>query len=307
MTSIETSHLTKTFHGGAPALDNVSFRYEGGRAVGYLGPNGAGKSTTLKLLVGLLLPTRGQAFLNGEEVQDDRKEALWDVGAVIETPEPYPTQTVREALATVGRLRGLPPEGVETEIARLYGELRLVRPHRRCGGLSKGQRQRVVLAAAMMGDPAVLLLDEPMSGLDPAERILVRALLTRLKRDHLVLLVSHQVADVAEICDDLVFLDRGRVILRDTIEGVTARAHVRRMDVEFLRPVAPPEASALGPGVEAVAPLSDRRYRITFDGKDETRGRVLEGCLKVGPVGQYSPAYPALESVYLDVMRAASA
>jgi ABC-2 type transport system ATP-binding protein len=306
MPSIEAAHLTKSFHRVRPSLDHVSFRYDGARAVGYLGPNGAGKSTTLKLFVGLLNPTKGQALLNGLEAREDRKEALWDVGAIIETPEPYPTQSVQEALATVGRIRGLSEEGVDAEVARLFQLLRLPFLGRRCGSLSKGQRQRVVLAAAMIGDPAVLLLDEPTSGLDPAERILVRNLLTRLKKDHLILLVSHQVADVAEICDDLIFLDRGRMVLKDTVANVSAKVRVLQLDVEFLQPVPPPAASALGPGVSAVAPLSDRRFRITFDGADATRARILEGCQRVGTIGQLLPAYPALETAYLDVMRAAA-
>jgi len=306
MIAVEAVHLTKSFHRGAPALDDVTFRYEGARAVGYLGPNGAGKSTTLKLFVGLLEPTRGRALLNDQEAIENRKSALWDVGAVIETPEPYETLTVREALAAVAALRGLSSEGAETEIRRLYDELRLPRLDRRCGRLSKGQRQRVILAAAMVGDPPVLLLDEPTSGLDPAERILVRALLRRLKTDHLVFLVSHQVADVAEICDDLLFLDRGRIVLRDTVAHVTANVQVREVDVEFLNPMAPPGPSAFGPGVETVAPLSDRRWRIVFDGSAGVRGRIVEVCQKLGVIANLGPSTAALETAYLDVLRASS-
>ena len=306
MPSVEAVRLTKSFHRNAPALEDVSFRFDGHRAVGCLGPNGAGKSTTLKLLVGLLNPTRGRALLNGKEALDDRKEALWDVGAVVETPEPYPTQSVQEALSVVGRLRGLGPESVAAEIARLHEVLKLPRLERRCGGLSKGQRQRVVLAAAMIGDPPLLLLDEPSSGLDPAERILVRGLLSELKKDHLVFLVSHQVVDVAEVCDDLLFLDHGHVLLQDSVAHVCRRSRVVQVDVEFLRPVPALTAAGLGAGVVAVAPLSELRYRITFDGEDDTRVRILDACQKAGPVGQFSPASPALESAYLDVLRAAA-
>jgi len=307
MPSVEVAHLTKSFHRGTPALEDITFRYEGARAVGYLGPNGAGKTTTLKLLVGLLRPTSGRALLNGREATANRKEALWDVGALIETPEPYPTQSVREALETVGRIRGLSREGTHAELVRLHQELRLPRMGRRCGGLSKGQRQRVVLAAALIGDPSVLLLDEPTSGLDPAERILVRGLLTRLKKDHLILLVSHQVVDVAEICDDLIFLDRGHILLKDSVEKVSARTRSRQLDVEFLCAVPPGALSALGSDVGGVVPLSDRRYRLTFDGSDAVRGRILEGCQRLGPVGQFSNATSALEEAYLDVVVSGSA
>jgi ABC-2 type transport system ATP-binding protein len=306
MPSIEAVHLTKSYHRGAPALDDATFRYDGARAIGCLGPNGAGKTTTLKLLVGLLRPTRGRAFVNGQEATEDRKEALWDVGALIETPEPYPTLTVEEALATVGRIRGLSREGVAAEVARLHRELGLPRLGRRCGGLSKGQRQRVVLSAALMGDPPLLLLDEPTSGLDPAERILVRGLLSRLKRDHLILLVSHQVADVAEVCDELIFLDRGRVVLKDTVDRVAGRVRSRELDVEFLGPVPREAFAALAGDVSGLLPLSDRKYRLTFDGSDPARGRILEGCQRIGAVGQFSNASPALEQAYLDVVVSAA-
>ncbi|MGP8077354.1 MAG: ABC transporter ATP-binding protein [Thermoplasmata archaeon] len=306
MPSLEVAHLTKTFHRTRPALDDASFRYEGPRAVGYLGPNGAGKTTTLKLLVGLLRPTKGRALLNDREVTQNRKDALWDVGALIETPEPYPTQSVAEALETVGRVRGLSAKGIAEEIARLHGELKLPRLDRRCGALSKGQRQRVVLAAAMLGDPSVLLLDEPTSGLDPAERILVRGLLRRLKKDHLLLLVSHQVADVAEVCDDLIFLSRGRILLRDSVENVTSRTHGRQVDVEFLHAVPAEALSALRPEATGIEPLSDRHYRLTFDGTDDDRARILERCQRIGPVGQFSNATQALEEAYLEVVASAA-
>jgi len=304
MLSIEAVHLTKSFHGAAPSLDNVSFRYDGPRAVGYLGPNGAGKSTTLKLFVGLLIPTRGRALLNGREVDENRREALWEVGALIETPEPYPTQSVRETLATVGAIRGLSHEGIDAEVARWHEELRLPHLDRRCGSLSKGQRQRVVLAAALLGEPPLLLLDEPTSGLDPAERILVRQLLARLKRDHLILLVTHQVADVAEICDDLLILERGRLVLRDTVAHVASSVQVREVDVEFLQPVAPPHASTFGPGTESVAPLSDRRWRIRFDGSEGARGRIVEVCQKLGVIVEFGSSNVALETAYLDAIQA---
>jgi ABC-2 type transport system ATP-binding protein len=303
MQSLEVIHLNKTYRGNAtPVLNDVTFRYRGSGAIGYLGPNGAGKTTTLKLLVGLLIPTSGQALLNGHEAAKNRKEALWDVGALIETPEPYPTQTVYEALETVGQLRGLTSEGIDSEIDRLHGELKLPHSKRRCGALSKGQRQRVVLAAALIGDPSLLLLDEPTSGLDPAERILVRAYLARLKQDHLILLVSHQVVDVAEVCDELVFLNHGRVLLKDSIEKVSARIRGRQLDIEFLRPVPPEALTGIGSDVSDVEPLSDRRYRLTFDGSEDARGRILERCQKIGPVGQFYNASLVLEEAYLDVI-----
>ncbi len=302
MGSIEVSSLSKSFRTGPPVLDSLSFRFDGAGAVGYLGPNGAGKTTTLKLLVGLLRPSRGHAFLNGVDPMVDRKGALWDVGALIETPEPYPTLNVLEALDAVGRLRGLTRDDVDREVDRCHELLDLPPLGQRIGGLSKGQRQRVALAATLMGDPSVLLLDEPTSGLDPAERVLVRHLLNRLKRDHLVLLSSHQMLEVTEVCDRVVFLDRGRILLDDRVDRVAGRIRSRQVDVEFARPVAPESAPALADVGGAVTPISERRWRISFDGSDATRIRLLERCQGLAPVVQFAPTTLVLEDAYLELI-----
>ncbi len=215
---IEVQGLTKSyFLGGAPALNDATFSYEGAGAIGYLGPNGAGKTTTLKLLTGLLRPTRGSARIDGIDVTRQRKRALRDVGSVIESPEPYPSQTVSEAVEMVGEFRGTRPAELRAEIVRLHEALDLPPLDARCGALSKGQRQRVAIAAALVGDPRVIILDEPTSGLDPKERIIIRNLLNLLKKDHLILMSSHLMQEVTEICDQVIFVNKGQILLRDTV------------------------------------------------------------------------------------------
>jgi len=302
MGSFEVRHLSKSFRAGAPALRDLSFRYEGAGAVGYLGPNGAGKTTTLKLLVGLLRPSSGHAFLNGVDPMVDRKRALWDVGALIETPEPYPTLNVHEALDHVGRARGLSRDDVDGEVDRCHELLDLPPLGHRIGWLSKGQRQRVAIAAALMGDPSVLLLDEPTSGLDPAERVVVRRLLYRLKRDHLVFMSTHQMVDVTEVCDDLIFLHRGRVLVRDRLDRVAGRIHSRQVDVEFARPVPTEGLAEVRALATQVTAVSERRLRISFDGHDETRVRLLELCRNLGPVIQFASTSLALEEAYVELI-----
>ena len=306
MGSFEVAALSKSFRTGPPALSDVSFRYEGSGAIGYLGPNGDGKTTTLKLLVGLLRPTDGHAFLNGLDPMVDRKRALWDAGALIETPEPYPTLNVLEALDTVGRSRGLTRDEVDREIDRCHELLDLPPLGHRIGWLSKGQRQRVALASALMGDPSVLLLDEPTSGLDPAERVLVRRMLNRLKRDHLVFMSSHQMFEVTEVCDELIFLHQGKVLLRDRVDRVAARIRSREIDVEFEHPVAPEALAGLRSIATELTRLSDRRWRISFDGRDETRIRLLDHCRTVGAVTQFANTSLVLEEAYLELIPPAS-
>lgn len=302
MGSFEVAGLSKSFHTGPPALTDLSFRYEGAGAVGYLGPNGAGKTTTLKLLVGLLRPSRGHAYLNGVDPQVSRRRALWDVGALIETPEPYPTLNVYEALDVVGRSRGLSREDVDREVDRCHELLDLPSLGQRIGWLSKGQQQRVAIASTLMGDPTVLLLDEPTSGLDPAERVLVRRLLNGLKRDHLILMSSHQMLEVTEVCDQLIFLHHGRMLLRDRVKGVAERIRPRTVDVEFQRPVAVEPMPALRDVASHVELLSDRRWRIGFDGSDEARVRLLSLCQQVGPVAQFANSSLVLEEAYLELI-----
>jgi len=306
MASIAVEGVTKSFRGGTLGLDDITFRYEGTGAIGCLGPNGAGKTTTLKLLVGLLRPTKGHAYLNGFDPMVNRKAALWDVGAVIETPEPYPTLTIFDTLRTVGLVRGLSDEGIDSEIDRAHDLLDLPPLGSRVGTLSKGQRQRVVLASALMGDPSVLLLDEPTSGLDPAERVLVRGLLSRLKRDHLLFLSSHQMLEVSEICDEVVVLHRGRVLVKDRMDRLTGRIRSRELVVEFDRPVAPGSFDALTPLGAEVETLTDRRCRIRFSGDDSARARLLDACRTIAPVSQFSNATIVLEEAYLDAITSAS-
>ncbi len=307
--SLEARGLTKRYRSapdGAAALADATFRYEGAGAVGFLGPNGAGKSTTLKLLVGLLSPTSGTALLNDVDVLEDRKRALWDVGAIIETPEPYPMQTIGEALRMVGRFRGLSEEGIRSNVAALSEELHLPDPHRRVSSLSKGQGQRVVLAAALLGDPCVILLDEPGSGLDPAERVVMRRLLVRLKRDHLILMSSHNMGEVTQICDDLIIIDRGRVLLRDRVDEVVARVRSRQIDVEFAHPLPPERLESLRPAVQEVAALSDRRFRLVFDGSDGTRAQIHDRCSELGQVVSFANTSLLLEEAYLQLVTPAS-
>ncbi len=298
----EVSHLTKWYREGAPVLDDVSFQYDGAGAIGYLGPNGAGKTTTLKLLVGLLRPSRGRALVNGLDPISDRKAALWDVGSVIETPEPYPTLNVFEALETVGRSRGLERDDVDREVDRCDEWLHLPPLGMRIGWLSKGQRQRVALASALIGDPSVLLLDEPTSGLDPAERVIVRGVLNRLKRDHLILMSSHQMLEVTEVCDRVAFLHQGKVLLQTRVDEIPGRIRSRQVDVEFAEPVAADKVAALAPVPSEIVRISERHWRIPFDGSNESRARLLRLCQELGPVVQFTGSSLLLEDAYLELI-----
>ena len=302
MRSIEVRDLGKDYGYGRPALLGATFRYEGSGAIGYLGPNGAGKTTTLKLLTHLLSPTRGSALVNGIDVLRDPKHALADVGAVIETPEPYPSQTVSEAIEMSARFRAGGKDHFGAEIAKLNEQLELPPLDQRCGRLSKGQRQRVVIAGSLVRDPGVIILDEPTNGLDPKERILVRNLLNELKQDHLILMSSHLMQEVTEICDQVIFINQGRIVLRDTVASVSNRFRTRAVDAQFASPVDLARIRALGPLVQSAEVVGDRRVRITFDGSDAHRAEILSNLVKLGPVLSYESSSLMLEDAYLSLV-----
>jgi ABC-2 type transport system ATP-binding protein len=304
--SIEVEGLTKNYSRGHPALQDATFRYEGSGAIGYLGPNGAGKTTTLKLLTGLLRPTRGTARVNGISVVHHRKQALADVGAIIETPEPYPSQTVSEAIEMVGEFRGGRPGDILREIGELNAKLDLPPLDARCSQLSKGQRQRVSIAASLIRDPRVIILDEPTAGLDPKERILIRNLLIDLKKERLILMSSHLMQEVTEICDQVIFIDQGKILLKDTVENVSNRFRTRAVDVEFATPMPIERIRTLGAIVGDVSVVGEHRFRITFDGSTSARAEILRGLVGLGPVLSYQSASLVLEDAYLALMQGES-
>jgi ABC-2 type transport system ATP-binding protein len=298
---IRVESLTKRF-GRFVALDNASFEYHGPQAIGYLGPNGAGKTTTLKALTHLLTPTSGRAIINGIDVRKDPKKALFHVGALIESPEPYAMLTVKEALEMVGRFRGLRGPALAERIKSLHEEFLLPPMERRMGALSKGQRQRVVFAGTVISDPTVLILDEPTSGLDPAERVRIRNFIQRLKKDHLILMSSHLLGEVTETCDQVIFINSGKILLKDSVAAIEDRTRSRFVEVEFLQPIPPAALEALRPSVTDIRPLDARRFQLGSDGSEEARAAILEGCQKLGRVIMFQPVGSALEDTYMQLM-----
>ncbi len=307
MPSLEAVHLTKRY-GSFVALDDANFRFEGAGAIGYLGPNGAGKTTTLKLMTALGSPTFGRGLLKGVDVQTDAKRALWDVGSVIESPEPYPWQTGQKTLEMVAELRGMPRRDAARRIVELARALDLPPLDRKTGRLSKGQRQRIVIAAALLSDPSIIILDEPTSGLDPAERVAIRNILLELKKDRLILMSSHLLSEVTEVCDRAIFINHGKILLNDTVEAISKRAVDMEVDVEFASPMA---AADLGPKiaelVRSIKSLSATKLRIDYGGGQEKRAEILRRCVAAGPVVSFASATLTLEEAYLQLMGSSNA
>ena len=215
---IKLLRLTKTI-GKNTILDSVSFEIKGYGITGYLGPNGAGKTTTLKILTNLIRPDSGQALINGIDSRGYKKTLRY-VSALVDVPEPYPDMTVKEFLSFIGGLRGIKKDALDNRINSLKRELSLEDLNRKCGELSKGNKQRVVIAAVLLPDTDIILLDEPTSGLDPAESHDIKEILKKLKKRKLILLSSHLMDEVKELCNYLILIDKGRVIASGTVRQI---------------------------------------------------------------------------------------
>ena len=289
---IEVGQLTKRF-GTATAVDRLSFQVATGTVTGFLGPNGAGKTTTLRMLLGLVRPDRGQATIWGRRYAElgSRRRA---VGAVLEASGLHPGRTVRDHLrvrcAATGISRSRADAVLEgTGLAGLAG--------RRAGSLSLGERQGLGLAAALLGDPEVLILDEPGNGLDPAGVAWLRGLLRQLAGEgRTVLVSSHLLAEVAQTADQVIVIDHGRLISAGPVSQLTTG-----QAVVVRTPRAAELRSALAAGGAAVRELADGRLEITGTGTEQV---ATLAAVRGLPIFEISQRAGSLEDAFLTLTAA---
>ena len=208
---IKVEHLTK-YYGDFLAVDDLSFTIEEGHVYGFLGPNGAGKSTTMNILTGCLSATSGRVEIGGHDIFEEPGEAKHLIGYLPEQPPLYLSETPEEYLRFVGEAKGLRDGELTAQIEAVMEQVKIesVR-HRRISALSKGYRQRVGIAQALLGDPKVIILDEPTVGLDPKQITEIRSLIRRLGREKTILFSSHILSEVQQLCDHVVILHQGQV------------------------------------------------------------------------------------------------
>jgi ABC-2 type transport system ATP-binding protein len=288
---IEVERLTKRY-GKTVAVDDLSFRVESGRITGFLGPNGAGKTTTLKAVLALIRPTSGQTRVLGRHYRE-LDDPVRKVGAVLETTRYHPGRSGRNHLRVVAAQSGVPRERVEQvlELVALKDAAR-----RRVGGYSLGMRQRLGLAAALLGDPEVLILDEPANGLDPAGIRWLRDLLRQLSgRGRTILISSHVLAEVEQIVDEVVIIHRGRFVTQSSTAELAAQVGA---GVRVRSPEAEPLRQALVAEGMSVTVLEDGALAVS----EGTAERVGELAAANGIVlHELTPQKATLEEAFLEL------
>ena len=249
---IEVSHLTKRYR-DITAIEDLSFTVGKGEILGFLGPNGAGKSTTMRILTGFQPASSGTARVAGFDVFEEPLEVKRRVGYLPELPPLYPDMTVKAYLRFVAELKGVRRKELRNEVDRVAEATRVAHVmDRLIANVSKGYKQRVGLAQALLGHPEVLILDEPTVGLDPSQILEVRDLIKRLAGDHTVVLSTHILQEVTATCEKVLILARGRLVAHESLAALEAQHPGRSLDEIFLHltsdigPAAAPPAPAPG-------------------------------------------------------------
>ena len=305
---IDVQHVTKRY-GPLTAVDDLSFRVERGEILGFLGPNGAGKTTTMRILTGYLPATEGRVQVAGFDVFEQPIEAKRRTGYLPETPPLYPEMTVDEYLQFVARIKGVPASDRQAQIDSAMERTSIAdMSDRYCGRLSKGYRQRVGLAQAILHNPDVLILDEPTAGLDPRQIIETRKLITDLAGDHTIILSTHILPEVSQTCQRVVIINRGRVVAVDTPDNLTARLQgsqtlYLQVDTQGADPLPALEGGA---GVVSVTPADQREgiagYHVESGHGDDIRRELSRTVVTNGwGLLELRPQQMSLEDIFLQL------
>lgn len=302
---IRVENLTK-YYGKRLALDNISFNVAKGEIVGFLGPNAAGKTTTMRILTGFLYPTRGNVWIADHNVMDDSLGARRHIGYLPEIIPLYTEMTVRSYLDFLARLRGFPPGKIKKRIDHVIGICRLEEyADVFIGKLSRGFRQRVGVAQAIVHEPDVLILDEPTVGIDPIQVTETRQLIRELGNDHTIILSSHILPEVSTICQRVIIIHEGRIVAEDRIDklssGITGSRRVR-MEI----PGPSRQIADLLRRVKGVTRVSSRgnQYTVDYPADRDLRRNLTEAVMHGGfTLLSLETVTMSLEDVFLKLTR----
>ena len=299
---IEISKLTKRY-GTTTAIRNLNFTVKKGEIVGFLGPNGAGKTTTMKIITGFMAPTSGSVKVAGFDVYENPIEVKKRIGYLPETPPVYTDMFVKDYLIYVAKLKGLSGEAVTKGVSNALGKANLGSVQNRLiGNLSKGFRQRVGIAQALVHNPDVLVLDEPTVGLDPKQVIEIRNLIKELAGDHTVILSTHILPEVSASCERIIIINRGEIAAEDTFEGLSrGMSGTRRFFIKVRRPQNFENSVKGINGVKSVKLSSDgKSFEVELDKSDDSNEILAESVVKSGAgLLEFRSMDVSLEDIFL--------
>ena len=306
---IEVKDLTKRY-GPITAVDNISFRVERGEILGFLGPNGAGKTTTMRVITGYMPPTEGRVIVAGFDVLDQPIDAKKRTGYLPETPPLYPDMTVRDYLLFVAAIKNVPRVNRKAKVDQTLERARVTdMADRYCWKLSKGYRQRVGIAQALIHDPDVLVLDEPTAGLDPKQIIETRQLIKDLAGDHTIVLSTHILPEVSQTCQRVVIINKGQVVAVDTPDNLTAQvgnSEVVYLKIDTLGTNVTPTLAAV-PGVTNISTTETNGTVVSFQVEtqqgDDIRQQLAAAVINQGSgLLELRPMQVSLEEVFLSLI-----
>jgi ABC-2 type transport system ATP-binding protein len=302
---IEADGLTKLY-GPHLAIEDISFTCQQGEVVGFLGPNGAGKTTTMRILTGYMPPTQGDAYIAGHHTISESIAARRRVGYVPETVPLYPEMSVEGYLAFVGQVRRL--DNLWDRIDDVLQDVGLLdRAESYIGSLSKGMRQRLGLAQALLHDPDVLILDEPTIGLDPAQIVEIREQIAELGQKHTVLLSTHILAEVEQICNRVIMIIDGRIWADMPMQEIRQGGNITTVKLAQATAETLSRFSQVE-GVSEVHQISPNGFNLTVDGDDETRTQIAATAVNNGwGLLELTQARVSLETIFLNKLREAEA
>jgi ABC-2 type transport system ATP-binding protein len=304
---INTENLTKDFN-GFRALDNLNLVVRKNSFMGFLGPNGAGKTTTIKILTNLLIATSGSAKLNGIDVTREPKAALANVGAVVETPEFYPYLTPIETLAYMGELSGMSHNDIKSRTKEVLEIVKMAEwADKRIGKFSKGMKQRIAIAQAILHEPPIIILDEPTSGLDPRGMFEVREILADLKKqDYTVLMSSHQLNEVQEICEDVALINQGKLLKTGPVDELVATTISRRLEVKVKQKLTSELLGTISKldGISETEPAGENIFVMSLSGGDDAQANLLKSLIGLDlSVISFKESGVALENLYMSLIK----
>lgn len=271
--SIEVQNITKKYNNQI-AVNNISFKAEKGEIVGFLGPNGAGKSTTMKIITGFIPPSSGSVLINGVNVAENPMQTKAQIGYLPEHNPLYLEMFIKEYLLFVARIFKVPnkKERVE-ELIELVGLT--PEKHKKIGQLSKGYRQRVGLAQALMQNPDVLILDEPTTGLDPNQILEIRNLIKKEGANKTVLMSTHIMQEVEAICDKVIIINKGEIVANETIANLKKQAGQSQLEVEFEQEIDKQQLKNAFSQINSIHNLGGPKYRIQLNSPENLNAKLF--------------------------------